>query len=84
MLASYQAAGFPNWSQYELPITDLPKCARFGSYIQTGIPNSNNSSCLYWNDVYGYLFLDLEVTEVSGSGGTTFKAISLRRLPAKE
>lgn len=84
MLASYQAAGFPNWSQYELPITDLPKCARFGSYIQTGTPNSNNSSCLYWNDVYGYLFLDLEVTEVSGSGGTTFQAISLRRPPAKE
>lgn len=84
MLTSYQSVGFPNWSQYELPIADLPKCARFGSHIQTGVPNPNNSSCIYWNNVYGYLFLDLEVVEVSGPNGTTFKAISMRRHSAKE
>lgn len=83
MLSSYQTTGFPNWSQYEIPISEMPKKARFGSNIQNGTPNPNNSSCLYWDNVYKYLFLSVEVVETSGHNGTTFQTISIRH-SAKE
>lgn len=77
MLASSQAVGFSNWSQYQISAADFPKKAQFGSYIQTGVPNPNNASCIYWNDVYKYLFLD--IIEVSGHNGSSFKTLVAQR-----
>lgn len=59
VLSSTPMSNYPGWSQYTKPISEFPVRVQFGSNMTTMTINPNISSSVYYDGVYGGLYLSL-------------------------
>ena len=57
--ASTPVNEFPGWSEYVISKDNLPARAQYGGNINTMSPNPNMGSSIYYDQIYGGLYIDI-------------------------